>query len=124
LEVIMSLAAAVRQWHSRWVQARGLNALGKEQLHALSRDIGVPEYVLSDLVTSGPDAAAELPRLMDAISLDVTRIERTQTALMRDMTIICARCPVTARCRRHLDQGHARLLYRLYCPNADTLREL
>ena len=120
----MGLAAMIRQWQSRRTQARELDALGAEQRQALARDIGIPEDVLFDLAARGAEAGSELPRLMDALSLDVERIRRTRTALMQDMTMTCSRCPATAHCRRRLDQGHARLLYSLYCPNADTLREL
>ena len=120
----MGLATTIRQWHSKWARVRELGALGTEQRQALARDIGIPEDVLYDLAARGAGAGSELPRLMDALSLDVERIGRTQAALMRDMTITCSRCPATDRCQRHLDQGHARLLYDLYCPNAETLREL
>ncbi len=120
----MSLATTIRHWYSKWAQAHELDALGTEQRQALARDIGIPEDVLCDLAARGAGAGSELPRLMDALSLDVERIGHTQAALMQDMTITCSRCPAIDRCRRHLDQGHARLLHRLYCPNAETLREL
>jgi hypothetical protein len=120
----MGLAATIRQWHSKWLQAHELNALDTEQRQTLARDIGIPEDVLSNLAALGPKAGSELPRLMEALCLDVARIRRGQAALMKDMQVTCSQCPATARCRRHLDQGHARLLYSLYCPNADTLREL
>ena len=120
----MGLAATIRQWHSKWMQAHQLDALGPEHRQALARDIGIPEDVLCDLAAQGEEAGSELPRLMEALSLDVARIRRTQAALMRDMTTTCSRCPATVRCRRHLDQGYARLLHGLYCPNAETLREL
>jgi hypothetical protein len=120
----MGLAATIRQWRSNWARAHELDALGTDQREALARDLGIPEDVLSDLVAWGPEAGAELPCLMEALSLDVARIGRTQAALMQDMRVTCSRCSSATRCRRHLDQGHARLLYGLYCPNAETLREL
>jgi len=120
----MELAAIIRQWHSKWTQAHQLDGLGPEQRQALARDIGISEVLLCDLAARGEEAGSELPRLMEALSLDVARIRRTQAALMRDMTNTCSRCPATVRCRRHLDQGYARLLQDLYCPNAETLREL
>jgi len=120
----MGLVATIRLWQTRWAGAHEFDALESDQREALARDIGIPEDVLSDLAARGAEAGSELPRLMDALSLDVARIGRTQVALIRDMSVTCSRCPVAARCRRHLDQGHARLLYGLYCPNAQALREL
>jgi hypothetical protein len=124
MEAIMGLTATIRQWQSSWARAHEFDALGPDQREALARDIGVPEDVMVRLVARGPQSGAELPRLMQALSLDPDRVRRTHPALMRDMSVTCSGCAVAARCRRHLDQGHARLLHGLYCPNAETLREL
>ncbi len=120
----MGLAATIRQWQSSWARAHEFDALGQDQREALARDIGVPEDVMVRLVARGPQSGAELSRLMQALSLDPDRVRRTHPALMRDMSVTCSGCTVSARCRRHLDPGHARLLHGLYCPNAETLREL
>jgi len=124
MEAIMGLAATIRQWRSNLAQAYEFNALGPEQREALARDIGVPEDVVVRLVTRGPQAGAELPRLMQALSLDPEGIRHERAALMRDMSVTCSECAVAARCRRDLDRGQASLTYRGYCLNAETLREL
>ena len=120
----MGLAATIRQWGSNWTRADELDALGPDQREALARDIGVPEDVLIRLVARGPQAGAELPRLMQALSLDPEEIRHERAALMRDMSVTCSECAAVARCRRDLDRGQASLTYRGYCPNAETLREL
>ena len=120
----MGLATTIKQWQSSWARAHEFAALGQDQREALARDIGVSEDVLTRLAARGPQAGAELPRLMEALSLDTDRIGRVQAALMRDMSVTCSGCAAATRCRPHLDQGLARWLHRLYCPNAETLREL
>jgi hypothetical protein len=124
MEAIMGLATTIRQWQSSWARAHEFAALEQDQREALARDIGLSEDVLAGLVTQGAGAGAELPRLMGALSLDADRVRRTHPALMRDMSVTCSGCAAAARCRPHLDQGLARWLYGLYCPNAETLREL
>ncbi|MBD2748852.1 hypothetical protein IC232_19370 [Microvirga sp. BT688] len=120
----MGLAATIRQWQSSWARAHEFDDLGPEQRQALARDIGVPEDVVVRLVARGPQAGAELPRLMQALSLNPERIRHERAALVRDMSVTCSECGVAARCRRDLDRGQASLTYRGYCPNAETLREL
>jgi hypothetical protein len=124
MEAIMRLVATIRQWQSIWARSHELEALAPDQREALARDIGVPEDVLIRLGARGPQAGAELPRLMQALSLDLERIRRERAALVRDMSVTCSECAVSARCRRDLDRGQASLTYRGYCPNAETLREL
>ncbi|MBD2749629.1 hypothetical protein IC232_23405 [Microvirga sp. BT688] len=120
----MGLAATIRQWRSILAQAHEFDALGPDQREALARDIGVPEDVVVRLVARGAKAGAELPRLMQALSLDPEGIRHWRAALMRDMSVSCSECAAVARCRRDLDRGQASLTYRGYCPNAETLREL
>jgi len=120
----MDLTATIRQWRSNRARAHELDALGRDQREALARDIGVPEDVMIRLVARGAQAGAELPRLMQALSLDPARITQERAALMRDMSVTCSECAVATRCRRDLDRGQASLTYRGYCPNAETLREL
>ena len=93
----------VRQWQMRWAQVRELEALGREQRKALARDIGVPPEMLPALVARGPDAAAELPRLMQALSLDADEIRKIHAALMRDMSLTCSGCTAAVRCRDKID---------------------
>lgn len=120
----MGLAATFRQWRSNWAQAHELDALGADQREALARDIGIPEDVMIRVVARGAQAGMELPRLMQALSLDPEGIRHERAALMRDMSVTCSECAVVTRCRRNLDRGQASLTYREYCPNAETLREL
>ena len=120
----MGFADTIRKWQSNRAQAHEFDALGSDQREALARDIGVPHHVLSGLLARGPHPDSQLPRLMEALSLDADRIRHAQAALMRDMSITCSECVESARCRRDLDRRWASSAYGEYCPNAETLREL
>ena len=120
----MNLGNTVRQWQMRWAQVRELEALGREQREALARDIGIPPEMLPVLVARGPDAAAELPRLMQALSLDADEIRKIHAALMRDMSLTCSGCTAAVRCRDDLDAGRSPARFGAYCPNAETLTDL
>jgi uncharacterized protein YjiS (DUF1127 family) len=124
MEATMGLAATIRQWRSNRARAHELDALGPDQRDALARDIGVSEDVVVRLVARGAQAGAELPRLMQALSLNPEGTRRERAALLRDMSVTSSECAVVDRCRRDLDRGRAALTYRGYCPNAETLREL
>ena len=120
----MGLTATIRQWRSNRARAREFDTLEPDQRETLARDIGVPEDVVVRLVARGAQGGAELPRLMRTLSLDPESIRHEQPALMRDMSVTCSECAVSARCRRDLECAQASLTYRGYCPNAETLREL
>jgi hypothetical protein len=123
MEVTMSLGAAIKRWQSNWMRAQELDSRDQDQRDALARDIGVSTDMLPVLVARGPEAA-ELPRLMNALSLDSDRIRHIHATLMRDMSLTCSGCTAAVRCRNDLDQGQARAHYGEYCPNAETLEEL
>jgi hypothetical protein len=120
----MTLASMIRQWQERRVVAREWGSLDAGERQALARDIGVSEELLSNLAARGPDAAAELPRLMAALSLDPRAIGLEQPALMRDMTLVCSECMEKARCRKDLAREQASAAYAEYCLNAETLRDM
>jgi hypothetical protein len=123
-DATMGLSATIKLWQANWAQARELDALDRDQKDALARDIGVPAELLPSLVARGPNAAAELPRLMEALSLDPEQIRKIHAALMRDMSVTCSGCTTAVRCRDDLAQGRVTAHFAEYCPNAETLREL
>jgi uncharacterized protein YjiS (DUF1127 family) len=124
MEVTMGLATAIKRWQSNRMRAQELDSLDQDQREALARDIGVSVDMLPVLIARGPEAAAELPRLMHALSLDTDRIRHIHATLMRDMSLTCSGCTAAVRCRHDLDQGQARAHYGEYCPNAETLQKL
>jgi uncharacterized protein YjiS (DUF1127 family) len=124
MEVTMGLATAIKRWQSNRMLAQELDSLDQDQREALARDIGVSTDMLPVLIARGPEAAAELPRLMHALSLDTDRIRHIHATLMRDMSLTCSGCTAAVRCRHDLDQGQARAHYGECCPNAEILQKL
>jgi hypothetical protein len=120
----MTLATMIKQWQIGLAQAREFEDLDPEERKAVARDIGVPEGVLADIVARGPDAGAELPRLIAVLSLNAEKVGRRHAGVMRDMSIVCSGCREVGRCRRDLDRGQAQAAFADYCPNAETLKEL
>jgi hypothetical protein len=123
MEVAMELAAAIRRWHSGWVQAYEVDSLGRDQREALARDIVVSEDVLTKLLSQGPEAAAELQRLMRALGFAPETTQRIHPAVMRDMSIVCSACKFKRRCRKDIESGLAPVAQR-YCPNTHTIKAL
>jgi hypothetical protein len=123
-EATMGLGAKIREWQANWAQSHEFDALDKDQRDALARDIGVSADMLPILVARGPNAGAELPRLMEALSLDPERIRQIHAALMRDMSLACSGCTAAVRCRGDLAHGRSMSHFADYCPNAETLQEL
>ena len=118
----MGLMSLIRQWQSG--QTHRLDDLGPDEREALARDIGIPEAVLMDLIVRGPDAKLELPRLMEALSLNPEQIARMRGALMHDLSVTCSQCGDVDRCRRALNGGWAYVSFTEFCPNSETLQEL
>ncbi|MBQ0819622.1 DUF6455 family protein [Microvirga terrae] len=120
----MDPGAAIKRWRETWRQRHELESLDRDQRDALARDIGVSADMLPLLAARDPGAAEELPRLMEALSLDPDRIRRIHSALMRDMSLTCSGCTAAVRCRQDLEHERAPAHYAAYCPNAGTLLDL
>jgi hypothetical protein len=123
MEATMGLAAAIRRWRLSWGRAYELNPLSQDQREALARDIGLSHVALKVLMAQGPEAAAELPRLMYALGLAPERTADKYPAVMRDMSTVCSGCKLKRRCRNDIDCGLAPVVQR-YCPNTQTIKAL
>lgn len=110
-------------WERR-AAARELDDLGPLGREELARDIGVPQELLTRAATARTGPPSELPRLMQALSLDPSAVERRYASVMRDMRVICACCADERRCREDLDRERTPSAIKGYCPNAETLDAL
>jgi hypothetical protein len=99
----MTPSAIVRRWCRRSSSLRELNALGSGDLRAMAQDIGLHDGVLYGLMSRRGVDEGLLQRQLRTIGLDPDRLSSTKRAVMRDMAIVCAGCPVARRCRRELD---------------------
>lgn len=120
----MHLLELAQHWWQRQSGLRELDAVGRDALRYLARDVAVNEGDLYNLVSRNASDAGLLPRLLASTGLDADRLSRQQPVVMRDMAIVCAGCAMTQRCRRELDREEAAANYRQYCCNADTIGAL
>lgn len=120
----MHLLERVQHWWQRQSSLRQLDAVGRDALRDLARDVGVNEADLYNLVSRNASDAGLLPRLLASAGLDADRLSRQQPVVIRDMAIVCAGCTMTQRCRRELDREQALANYRQYCGNAETIGAL
>ena len=63
-------------------------------------------------------------RMMEARGLDPEQVHRSLGALVRDMELVCTRCPATGVCRRRLRNGTAEDHCHEYCGNAETIDDI
>jgi hypothetical protein len=120
----MHLLERAQHWWQRQLALRELDAVGRDALGDLARDLAVNEVDLYYLVSRSASDAGLLPRLLASIGLDAGRLSRQQPVTMRDMAIVCAGCAMTPRCRRELEREEAAANYRQYCANAHTIGAL
>ena len=67
LEAGMFLATLVKQWTLNWALADQLAKAELEERQALARDLGLTDAVLARLAKLGPESAADLPAILDAV---------------------------------------------------------
>lgn len=111
----------------KWLHTWGPNAdeLALERcgddIRRMAADSGLSIGDLRDLVAAGPDAAALLPRMMEALNLDPAA---TPLEVLRDLQRVCSLCQNKTECVCELARGSADTTYVDFCPNSETLRSL
>ena len=76
------------------------------------------------LASRGPGASAELPKMLQAVSIDPAELSLTHPAVLRDMAVVCSECDEKSRCRSDLTLRIAAAKYDEYCPNAQMIEAL
>ena len=79
---------------------------------------------LEELVRRGPDAADELPRLVEALGISAQDLARVEPMVLRDLKRVCALCESKRECNRDLASGASAEHYQEYCPNASRIARL
>ncbi|MBI3435520.1 MAG: hypothetical protein HY056_10650 [Proteobacteria bacterium] len=121
---VSKIAAWLRHWRDNDRGADGLNACGCTEVARIARDLGVSTSELRALARQGPDAAALLPRMLDALGIDAKAIARDEPGVMHDLQRLCGQCARKVECANDLAGGGAADNYRAYCPNAPTIEAL
>ena len=123
-----SLFGAIADWVTRYRQAIGVRRelanCGAEEVAAIARDIGLSAQELEVIASKGPNAAAELPKLLRALGVDPQKLPSDRRTTMRDLQRLCITCGHKAQCRHELAAGTAAKHYHDYCPNAMSIDEL
>ncbi len=118
-----NFGARIGQWLRAW--GRHAEALDRNrydiELERMAADLGVSGGDLNRLFALGPNAAAQLPHMMQALDLDPAE---TPVKIMRDLQRVCSLCDCKTTCAFEIIAGSADTTYEDYCPNADTLRAL
>jgi hypothetical protein len=63
----MSLVTLIKRWSLNWAQPDQLVRFELEERRALARDLGLTDAILARLAALGPEAAAELPVILEAL---------------------------------------------------------
>lgn len=114
----------IRNWLAGMQDSTELRRLDTVELERIADDVGLSPAELVTVVSRGPDAAALLPRRMEALHLDPNRVAARDLAVFRDMQRLCTLCTVKGRCERDLAEKPFDPSWEQYCPNAFTLRDL
>lgn len=110
-------AAAIRRWHRR-------AALPGDAVACLARDLGVDRHDLAALSAGNGRTQHLLAAMMQRFGVDPAAVATGERAVLRDMQRVCARCPMTRRCRRALAADEDAAACRGFCYNAVTLDAL
>jgi hypothetical protein len=105
---------------------RELNELGRlspAEVGRVAAELQISSADLTDLVSRGPHAADELPKLLSALGIDATQLER-EPKTMHDMERVCTLCSHKRVCAHDLAAGTSVEQYEQYCPNAPSIAGL
>jgi len=101
-----------------------IRRMNRTDFDMIAQDLRVSPYDLDKLVEAGPHSADEMPKMLEALGIDLEDLVRTKPLLVRDMERVCALCRDKAQCHGDFAAGTAAEHYKEYCPNAPTIEAL
>lgn len=122
--VLSSIADCVARYRSAISHGDELAQCSPDEVRQIAKDLGVSSDQLIELVRKGPDAAAQLKKMLVALKVDPQRIAKTDPLVMRDLQWLCVNCGEKKRCRHEIADGTAAGHFHEFCPNAMTLETL
>ena len=120
----MSIAGALRSWWADRQAENEYHALRNSERADIARDLRLSESTLGRILEQGASRPLQLPRMLDALHVDLAEVRRGHPGVMRDLEATCAGCSEHAQCGRDLDRHIAAGGYQAYCPNAVTIDAL
>lgn len=116
---------AIADWVNKYRLATsirgGFGYCGPNEVMQIAKDLGVPVSELREIVRKGPGAADLVQKMLVALKVDATVLEKASPAVMRDLQRLCVNCGSKKRCEHELAKGTAADHFREFCPNAFTL---
>jgi hypothetical protein len=101
-----------------------IRRMNRTDFDMIAQDLRVSPDDLDRMVEAGPHSADEMPKMLEALGIDLNDLVRTKPLLVRDMERVCALCRDKAQCHGDFAAGTAAEHYKEYCPNAPTIEAL
>ena len=128
LSTVEAVLNAIADWVNKYRSTTGahgdLGYCGPNEVMQTAKDLGVPASELREIVRKGPGAADLVQKMLVALKVDATVLEKTNPAVMRDLQRLCITCGSKKQCKHELAKGTAADHFREFCPNAFTLDAL
>jgi hypothetical protein len=126
--IISNVIAPLAAWWRRRAlvqqNLQDLSAFSPAEMDRIAQDVGLSSTELCTLAEHSPDEAALLDRRLAAEGLDPAELARRAPADLRDMERCCTLCESKGRCSYDLAGDPDDPVWRRYCPNSATIREL
>lgn len=101
-----------------------IRQMNRTDFNVIAQDLRISPDDLDRLVEAGPHSADEMPKMLEALGIDLENLMRTEPLLVRDMQRVCSLCRDKAHCHGEFAAGTAAEHYKEYCPNAPTIEAL
>ena len=116
--MLESIARRWRDHRDAVASLREIDGMDPAMASEIAAEAGLSIADLKEVISHGSGANRLMQKMMDAYGVDVHEIARE--GVLRDVSVLCARCKVRGRCEEELEAGTARENAHLFCPNAAT----
>ena len=121
-----SIEAAWRRCRE-WIgggSASEFKYLDEQDVERMAHDAGLAIGELRQLARRNPRSADLLLERMAALDLDENEVRKLEPQVFRDLQRVCSMCESQGRCKYDLNHDPNDPVWKNYCPNAETLRDL
>ena len=111
-------------WLKHRRELNEVRRMNRSEFDLIAQDLRVSPDDLDRLIAAGPHSADEMPKMLEALGIDLENLVRTEPLLVRDMQRVCSLCRDKAHCHGDFAAGTAVEHYKEYCPNAPSIDAL
>ena len=122
--VIATLSESIASWFRLGRGVQELRALAPDELAAIAQELRVTPAELDALAQRGSHSADELPKVLNALGIDLEKLAHAEPAVLQDMVRVCTGCVEKSRCHRELENKTVALHFGQYCANSPTIDAL